>query len=164
MGVNAKKTSEVSGRSGPAVEAVEPSPRLVYTQAPVLLGRLIEAAGEGWRVDLGAVEREVDVDPSVDPKLLVDAARRGSRVLVDATGVPLIVGVIATQRALVIDSDDRVEAEVRSFRVDAEEEVLLKTPGAFVRAKARAVELYGDRVLTRARDLAKILAAMIKLN
>ena len=161
MAKNAKKSSDPS----PLVEALpEPSPRLVYTQAPVLLGRLVEPTDAGWRVDLGALERELRVDPSVDPKLLVDAARRGSRVLVDATGEPLIVGVIATQRGLVIDDEDRVDAGVRSFRVDAEEEVLLKTPGAFVRAKARAVELYGDRVLTRARDLAKILAAMIKLN
>lgn len=158
MGVNAKNKSE-RVRSEP-----ERRPKLVYTQAPVLLAKLIEPVGDEWRVDLGSVTRELPVDPSVDGKLLADAAARGARVIVDASSSPVIVGVIATQRSLLLDEEDRVSASVRAFRIDAAEEVLLKTPGAFLRAKARAVELYGDRVLTKARDLAKILAAMIKLN
>lgn len=143
---------------------VEAPSRLVYTHAPVLMGRLLERVGDGWRVDLGTLERDLPVDPSVDPALLDDACEHGSRVLVDATVEPTIVGVISTRRAITMDREGKVDAEVRSFRVSAEDEVLLRSPGAFVRAKARRVEVYGERVLTRARDVAKILAAMIKLN
>ena len=150
-------------------EAPEAAPRLVYTQAPVLLGKLLEPAEGGrWRVDLGAVQRDLAVDESVDPALLDEAHAAtpiaGARVLVDAAGEPTIVGVVATRRALTVDPEGRVEHSVRSLKVTAEEEVLLRVPGAFVRAKAREIEVYGDRVLTRARTLAKVLAAMIKLN
>ncbi len=139
-------------------------PRLVYTQAPVLLGRLVERCESGWVVDLGALRREVSVDESVDPALLDEASETGARVLVDATGAPAIVGVIATRRSLSLDREGRVSAKVKALEIDAEEQVLLKIPGAFFRAKAREVEVYGERVITRARNLAKILAAMIKLN
>lgn len=158
MSAKARKSSKDSATTR------DPAPKLVYTQAPVLLARLVERSELGWKVDLGTMTRDLPVDASVDPRLLEDAAVRGARVLVDASATPIIVGVIATQRALVVDEEDRVHADVASFRVDAREEVLLKTPGAFVRAKAREVEVYGDRVITKARDLAKILAAMIKLN
>lgn len=146
------------------VEPTEAPSRLVYTQAPVLMARLLERTDAGWRVDLGTLEREVPVDPSVDPELLDEAHQIGARVLVDASGEPVIVGVVATRRAVTIDPEGRVDASVRSFRVSADDEVLLRSPGAFFRAKARRAEVYGERVLTRARDVAKILAAMIKLN
>ncbi|MBZ0117880.1 MAG: hypothetical protein K8H88_12835 [Sandaracinaceae bacterium] len=140
------------------------SPKLVYTQAPVLLGKLAERTSEGWLVDLGAVRREVGADASVDPVLLDEALARGSRVLIDASGEPCIVGVVMTARAITIDPQGDVRASVRSFAVEAQDEVVLKVPGAFVRAMGREVEVYGERVVTRARHLAKILAAMIKLN
>src|SRR5690606_34097664 len=100
-------------------------------------------------------------DESVDPALLDEAHATGARVLVEAGGTPSIVGVVATRRALTLDREGRVTAEVTSLEVSAQEQVLLKIPGAFVRAKAREIEVYGERVLTRARNLAKILAAMI---
>jgi hypothetical protein len=138
--------------------------RLVYTQAPVLLGRLVERVEGGWVVDLGAVRREMACDESVDPALLDEAHETGARVLIDASAAPAIVGVVATRRGLSLDRDGRVSAKVKALEISAEEQVLLKVPGAFIRAKAREVEVYGERVITRARDLAKILAAMIKLN
>jgi hypothetical protein len=57
-----------------------------------------------------------------------------------------------------------VDAEVERFEVSARQEVLLKTPGAFLRARRRDIEVFGDKVLTRGRELAKIIAAMIELN
>lgn len=163
--IEKKRSKSLLARGGPRDKTASvPEPRLVYTQAPVLLGRLIERGESGWVVDLGALRREVGVDTSVDPALLDEALETGARVLIDAGGAPTIVGVVATRRALSLDREGRVSAEVKALEIDAEEQVLLKVPGAFVRAKAREVELYGERVITRARNLAKILAAMIKLN
>lgn len=127
----------------------------------IALARVRERAGEAWIVEAGGRSWEVGVDPSVDPALVVEAAALGARVVVEGSTV---VGVISTRRAIHMDHEGRVDAEVTSFALKAREELLLKTPGAFVRAKAREIEIYGDRVLTRARDVAKILAAMIKLN
>ncbi|MCC6873959.1 MAG: hypothetical protein IT378_06580 [Sandaracinaceae bacterium] len=145
-------------------ENEEAAPKLVYVHAPVLFARIVARAGDAWTVDLGTGERILPADPAVDPELLEQARARGERVLVDSSGEPCIVGVVSTRRAIEIDSDGKVDARVRSFHVDAEEEILLKTPGAFVRALGREVEVYGERVITRARNMAKILAAMIKLN
>ncbi|HJL19798.1 MAG TPA: hypothetical protein RMH99_29310 [Sandaracinaceae bacterium LLY-WYZ-13_1] len=162
MSARAKTESEAPEET--RREESEPAPRLVYTQAPVLLGRLLERLDGGrWRVDLGAVERALPVDEAVDPALLDEAAAQGARVLVDGSA-PSIVGVVATRRGLTIDREGRLRERLRSVELEASEQVLFKVPGAFVRAKAREVEVYGDRVLTRARDLAKVLAAMIKLN
>jgi len=146
-------------------EPKSPSARkLVYTQAPVTLGRLVEPTDVGWRVAIGGAERELAVDECVDPALLEEAFVSGARVVIDNSEAPAIVGVIATQRALVVDRDGDVRAKVRNFVVDSREELLLKTRGAFIRARAAEVEVYGTRLIHRARDLAKIMGAMIKLN
>jgi hypothetical protein len=153
-----KKTEET------ASSVASPGAKLVYTHAPILLAKLVEKTDTGWKVDLGTVVREIAVDASVDPSLLHEAYEHGARAIVDASGTPAIVGVVATRRALSIDREGRVDAKVKALEVTAEEQILFKVPGAFVRAKAREVEVFGERVITRARNVAKILAAMIKLN
>ncbi len=160
----AKSSKEVALVQDEA-QSAEPSPRVVYVQAPVLLGRLVRADGDEWIVRLGGQERTIAVDETVDRALLWDAYERGARVLVDQSDdEPVIAGVVATQRSLVIDTEGHVDVELESMKISARTELLLKTPGAFLRAMDREVELFGDTVLTRARNLAKVLAAMIKLN
>jgi hypothetical protein len=41
---------------------------------------------------------------------------------------------------------------------------VLRSPGAFVMVAPGEVEVFANRVLTRAREVAKTLAAMIKFN
>ena len=140
------------------------TPGVVSIQASVLLGTLLAKEGEGWLTRFGGTARVLRADTCVDPALLDDALRRGVRVLVEQGGETSIAGVVATQRSLVIDRDGCVDAEVERFEVSARQEVLLKTPGAFLRARRRDIEVFGDKVLTRGRELAKIIAAMIELN
>lgn len=140
------------------------SPRVVFVQAPVLLGRLIRREDDQWIALIGGAERVIRADSSVDPALLEDAMERGVKVIIDQSEEPLIAGVVATQRSLVVDRDGAVDAEVEHFKVSARREVLLKTPGAFIRARRAELEVFGDKVLTRGREVAKILAAMIELN
>lgn len=144
----------------------EPRPaRLVYTQAPVQLGRVVAKEPEGWRVAIGHEERLLPAEESVDPALLAEAVVSRARVVIDMAGAaPVIVGVVSTRRALTIEPDGRVEAEVKEISVTAHERILLRVPGAFVRVTGQEVELYANKVLTRARELAKVLAAMIKMN
>ncbi len=139
-------------------------PKVVYVQAPVVLGKLVAREEGGWLARIGGVERVMPAEDQVDQVLLEEAMERGARVIIDQGEEPVIVGVVATQRTLVIDEGGSVDAEVERFVISARREVLLKTPGAFVRAKRREIEVYGDKVLTRGRELAKVLAAMIELN
>jgi hypothetical protein len=150
--------------AAPAAPSARAEPRLVYTQAPVLLARVVDEVEGGFRVELGTITKVMPIDASVDPALIREACASGARVLVDQTASPVIVGVVATRRSLSIERDGSVAARVERFEVDAKREIVLKTPGAFVRAMPHEVELYGERVVTRARNLVKLLAAMIKIN
>ncbi|HEX8699679.1 MAG TPA: hypothetical protein VF815_12625 [Myxococcaceae bacterium] len=153
-------------------EELEPQPepqrqvRLapVPSLPPMSLGRLVAREGAEWRVRIGTVEHVLPVDASVDPALLEEALSTGARVVVDAVEAPVIAGLLATQRAVPVDREGRVNASVRSFTVTAQEKALLRVPGAFLQVTAAEVELYADRVLTRAREMAKILSTLIKLN
>ncbi|MDY7231167.1 hypothetical protein [Hyalangium rubrum] len=140
------------------------APKPSVTLPAMSLGRLVAREGEGWRVRIGAAEHVLPVDASVDPALLDEALASGARVVVDGSETPIIAGLLATQRALPIDRQGAVNARVRSFSVTAEEKALLRVPGAFLQIMPAEVELYADRVLTRAREMAKILATLIKLN
>ena len=75
-----------------------------------------------------------------------------------------IAGVVQTQRSLTVDANGEVNADVRAFRIRVERELLLSSAQAFVRVKRRDIELYGGEVLTRARDVARILGRLISLN
>lgn len=104
-------------------------------------------------------------EPDVDVALLEQvAAQQGRVVLDDVAGEATIAGVLMTTRALGIDAQGDVAAKVRSLRIDVEKDATLVAPEAFLRVRPGEVEVYGVRVLTRAREVAKILAAMIKLN
>lgn len=144
----------------------ENRPRVVYTHAPVLLGRLVARRDDAWLVSFGGTERELRADPEVDPALLEETLERTGRVLVDTTpsGDGTIVGVVQTQRAVAIGPEGDVLIEARSFRVKADGEVLLSSPHAFLRIQRKNIELYGAEVVTRAREVAKILGRLISLN
>jgi hypothetical protein len=141
-----------------------PAPKVVYTRAPVWLGTLIAKEDSCWRIRVGREEWAIPAAACVDPLLLEEALEESSRVVVDASGSPEIVGVIQTSRALRISREGDVEAQVERFSVEAGKEAVLKSSNAFVRLKGSEVELYGNRILTRAREVAKILARMIHLN
>ncbi len=130
----------------------------------LVLGTLLERQGSAFRVRVAGAERLLPWDPAVDPALLEQAMASGARVVVELGAAPAIVGALVVARPLSIDRHGDVEARVRRLRLTAVDEVLLRTGGAFARLKGGELELYGDRVLTRAREVARILGRMIKLN
>ncbi len=145
--------------SGPA-PALPPEP-----MQGVGLGAVVGAEGSRWRVRTAAGEVLVPLDPSVDPLLVEEARASGARVLLErGPGGAVLVGVVQTSRALRIDRDGVVEAEVERFSLQARSEAVLKTVSAFLQLKAGEVELRGIRTLVRAREMAKVLARIISLN
>jgi hypothetical protein len=114
---------------------------------------------------LAGAEHIASCDESVDPALLDEATQTGGRVVIETSeDTPVIVGTLTTSRAVRINGDGAVDVALKSFRVTVEDEVLLRAEGAFARVSGGEIELYGQQILTRARELARILARMIKLN
>ena len=144
--------------------AAATSPRVVYTQPPAMLGVVLGRGVNGWRVRLGDVERELPADPAVDEALLEEAALTGGRALVDTSAQPVLAGLLVTSRSVRISRTGVVDAEVNDFRVTSEKDILLRTRETFVQLRETEVELHGNRIVARARELAKILGRMIKLN
>lgn len=144
---------------------VEASARAGVAHATVALGVLVAPSQDGrWRVRVGGTEREAAVDASVDPALLDDAAAQGARVLLDAGEDLVIVGVVLTARPVSHARDGSVTVRAPRVVVEAASEALVKTPWSFLRLNQSEVEIAGVKVLTRAREVAKILARVISLN
>jgi hypothetical protein len=123
-----------------------------------------EVSPERWVVRLGAREREAALDASVDPALLREALGEGGRVVVEDGDGVVIVGTLCARRAVGYDRDGSVSVTARRFEVSATERVTLRTARAYVDLKRADVEVYGHRVVTRAREVAKILARLVSLN
>jgi hypothetical protein len=146
---------------------VRPSAGQDFSAAPgAVLAVLVGEIDGRFRARAGGVERLIEADHSVDPELLREAIRTGARVVVEApdAGAPVIVGTLATARALTIDRSGAVEGTLRRLAITAREEALLSAPGAFLRLKREDVELYGRRVISRARELCRVLGHMVKIN
>ncbi|HEY1908077.1 MAG TPA: hypothetical protein VGG91_18660 [Myxococcaceae bacterium] len=130
----------------------------------IRLAIVVGREGERFRVRAGRWERLAACDPSVDPALVEAARASGARVVLEEGPAPVIVGALATRRAVEVGPDDEVRLSVKRFAVEAAEEVVLRTRSAFLRAKGDEVELFGGRILSRARELARVLARAIQLN
>ncbi|AGC41707.1 hypothetical protein MYSTI_00349 [Myxococcus stipitatus DSM 14675] len=156
-----QRSRRPSVKRTPSAPAAQAQP---VSDGAVRLATLLAEEPQGWRVRLGARELVLSLDASVDPALMHEALEDGARVLVEASATPVVVGVVQTSRALRVDRQGRVDAQVERFELQARQGATVKTSGAFLQVKGSDVELYGTRILTRAREVAKILARMINLN
>jgi hypothetical protein len=130
----------------------------------IRLARVLVREGDLFRVRCGGREEVVACDPSVDPALVEAAIASGTRVVVEDGPEKAIVGALATARAIPVDRDGAVRFSLKRFEVSADEKVLLKTGSAFLSLDGGEVEIFGRRILTRARELARVLARAIQLN
>ncbi len=147
-----------------AARRPERPPARAAEQHPSLtLGVVVAVEAGRALVRSGTLERRCAVDPSVDPALLAEAARTGARVVGALAEPPVVVGALSTHRTLAIDAAGGVDVALERFRVTAPD-LQLRSTGAFVRVAGEQVELYGTRVVGRARELVKLLGRMVKLN
>jgi hypothetical protein len=154
-----REVDEGSGRaSGEQV-----TPRVVYTEPPILLAKVIGEEDGSFRIRVGTQEHVVQCDASVDPHVVRLAIASGARVVVERAPELAIVGTLQTERTLTVDRAGKLEAALEEIELTANK-TLLRVPGAFIQLKGHEVEVFGNRVLTRARRLAKTLAAMIEFN
>ncbi len=132
---------------------------------PVVLGRAVGPADGGFRVVVGDRERVVAVHESVDPALLVEAARAGAMVVLDGTASPpRIVGTLQTRRVLAVEPDGEVRAKVRRLDLVVEERAVVRSSQAFIAVEDDQVELFGERLLLKAHDVLRALGRLVKIN
>jgi hypothetical protein len=144
--------------------AVPSAPQAVTAaEGGIRLARVVSRDGDRFRIRQGGGERLASCDASVDPALIETAIATGARVVVEDGPEPSIVGALATARSVLVDRDGGVRLSVERFEVTAEE-ALLKTRSAFLSLKGDEVEIFGRRILSRARELARILARAIQLD
>jgi|SRR3954469_14121990 hypothetical protein len=127
------------------------------------LGRVLGRDRDRFRIEWRGREEIARCDPAVDPALLDEAMASGARIVVEDGPEPVIVGALAIARTIAVDREGAIRVSVKQFEVTAEE-ALLKTTSAFVSLKGDEVELFGRRIVSRARELARILARAIQLN
>lgn len=141
------------------------APRAALAASAMTLGVIEARVGDDrWRVRAGRETFIAVCDPSVDPALLDEAVRTGARVVVDLADEPVIAGALSTSRAVTYDREGAVLIEARRFVVTAAEEALLRTRAAFVQVKGGDVESFGERVVSRARELLKVLGRNVRIN
>ena len=139
-------------------------PRTPAAVAPFTLVRVLGEEGGQWRVEQGAQRMLVELDASVDPELVREAILTGARALLETSSGNRLVGLLQTGRVLTVDRQNRIRARVESFALHVGAELTLQTATAFVRLKGGEVELYGHRVLTRAREVAQVIARLVSFN
>lgn len=163
---SAVKSGAGRGPEAPrAREVVETTASVAALSGPSLvLASVVSREGERWRVRAGGAEALAALEPTVDPALIEAARASGARVVLELGEAPVIVGTLQTARALTVGRDGDVDVEARAFTVTATEKVVMRAPGAFVMVSSGEVEVFANRVLTRAREVARTLAAMIKFN
>jgi|GEM_PF-3117624 len=141
------------------------APRQSPALPGVALGVVEARAGEHhWRVRVGAAVLVATRDAAVDPALVEDACATGARVVLDLSAGAVIAGVLLTARPVTIDREGSVHVAVERFVVTAAEEATLRTGAAFVQVKGADEESFGNRVVSRARELLKVLGRNVRIN
>src|SRR5215831_12393739 len=101
-------------RPKPKLTPINSQPEAVPAAPGAGLGRLFgRSEGGGYLVEIGGRQCLADADTDVDPALLAEVLARRGRVVLD-TGAerPVIVGVLQTRRALELDRQGRLIAEL----------------------------------------------------
>ncbi len=141
------------------------APKLAPTAGAMALATLdTKLDDDRWRVRVGAQTLMAQRDPAVDPALLDAAHREGARVVLDLAGDAVIAGTLTTARPVTVARDGSVQLDVTRFVVTAAEEAMLRTRAAFVQVKGADVETFGERVVSRARELLKVLGRNVRIN
>ncbi len=137
--------------------------QVAYLQPPITLAFVVAREGSGYRVRAGSTEAVVECDACVDPAVIDEAIESSARVVLDPS-TNTICGVLMTSRALRIDREGDVRAEVRRVEISASEGALLKSRSSFLQLDEERIELFARETVVRARDAFRALAQLIKLN
>jgi hypothetical protein len=179
----ARPAAEVLDEAAPAIEApasseleaIAAASSVASPEAPPLAGlvegalaiaRIVEIDHDGVTLDVGGRRARAAVDPTVHRAVLETARERSEMVLVTrgASGLS-VVGALRTQPTAGIEPVDELTLKARRISIDADEEIQIRSGAAIIAVRAVGeVETYADRIISRAEELQKIVARMLRLN
>lgn len=137
--------------------------------APGALGiaRALEEQNEGVLIELAGRRVHAEVDRAVHDAVVTTACKQQEMVLVttDDTGKVWIVGALRTRPTPGVDEMDEINLEAKRVRITGGEDVQIRSGVAIVALRAIGeVETYADRIVSRAEEVQKIVARMLRLN
>ncbi len=137
--------------------------------APGALGiaRALEEQSEGVLVELAGKRVHAQIDRAVHGAVVATACKHQEMVLVttDDAGKLRVVGALRTQPTPGVDAMDEIHLEAKRVRITGGEDVQIRSGVAIVALRAIGeVETYADRIVSRAEEVQKIVARMLRLN
>jgi hypothetical protein len=137
--------------------------------APGTLGvaKILRVEAGVAEIDFAGSPREAFIEATVHPSVIETAMDRGENVLVTsgADGVFRIIGAVRTQPTPGVDAMDEIKLKANRIELEADQEVQVRSGVAIIAVRAVGeVETYAERIVSRAEELQKIVARMLRLN
>ncbi len=123
--------------------------------------------GEVYEVRTAAGVFPARLDGTLHPAVAETARCRKEAVLVTraADGTLVVVGALRTSPTPGVDEVEEISLTAKRIRIEATEDVQIKSGIAQIAVRAVGeVETYADRIMSRAEEVQKIVARMLRLN
>jgi hypothetical protein len=159
-----------------ASSAIRPATPVVSSEATVPAGAVGPGGlGLGWLAGEGdAFELRTAVgtfpaqlDAAMHPAVAQTARSRNEAVLYTrgADGAYVVVGALRTSPTPGVDDVDEITLKAKRITIEATEEAQVRSGAALIAVRAIGeVETYADRIMSRAEEVQKIVARMLRLN
>jgi len=132
------------------------------------LARIVDLRGAVVDVSVGGKVVEASASPTLHVAVMKTAMESGDLVLVERSpdGSLMVVGALRTRPTPGVDEMQEVTIEADRISLRGRKEILLSTSGVAQLALRAAgeIEIYADRIVSRAEELHKIVGRMLRLN
>ena len=174
-GLGEQATDELPVALAAIAEASRPTPAGEPTGAPlggdpapaaVFFAPVRAVTDAGVEIDLGVSVKQAQRGHGLHRAVLETACETGEPVLVSREPSGYVVrGALRTQPTAGIDQIDELKIEARRIELSASEEVQVRSGIAIIAVRAIGeVETYADRIVSRAEEVQKLVARMLRLN
>lgn len=157
----------LEGIAEASVPQVAPQPVATSRPLPTLaLARARRRVDGGVEVELAGRLLCAAIDSAVHALVIDGACARGEALLATVEGERVtVVGALRTQPTPGVDAMDEITLEARRVNLVGGEEVQIRSGVAIIALRAVGeVETYAERIVSRAEELQKIVARMLRLN
>lgn len=123
--------------------------------------------GDHYEVRIGATIAKVVLDPSFHPAVARTARERREAVLVTRApgGELVVVGALRTSPTPGVDEMDEISLKAKRIRIEATQDAEIRAGVAVIALRAVGdIETYAERIVSRAEELQKLVARMLRLN
>jgi len=151
--------------------AVSPEPAKLTAQSDVPIGGLalgwLQGEGDDYEVRIGGAVEKAILDASLHPTVALTARDRREAVIVTRAphGELTVMGALRTSPTPGVDEMDEISLKAKRIRIEATEDAEIRAGIAVIALRAVGeIETYADRIVSRAEELQKLVARMLRLN